>query len=416
MDIKKIREIRESFPKEIIKTSFCRNKRLSDMYSANVYLKNEDEQLVRSYKIRGSFNKINKLSVKERRSGLVCASAGNHSQGFALCCKLFKTKGTVFMPTTTPSQKIKAVSEFGGKYVDVKIVGDFFDTAYIYAKKFCASKKMTFVHPFNDKDIIDGQATVGLEILEQFALLSPDEKIDYMFVPVGGGGLISGISQLAKKIYPKIKIIGIEPKGASSAHTALKHNKIVELKEITSFVDGASVKKIGSLCFPIIKKYVDSIDLIDENRLCSSILYFLEKEGKIIEPAGILSIDALKDYKGKIKEKNVVCVISGSNFDFDRLSEVKERSLKFEGLKKYIVCEFPQRPGALKEFLTLTGNHMDITRFEYLKTTNKEQGSVFIGLETARKKDFDIFFKKLKNFNMSFRDVTHDQTLFDLLV
>ncbi len=416
MNINEIKEIKDNFPKEIIESTLSKNKRLSDIYKAKIYLKNEDEQIVRSYKIRGAFNFINKLSQEEKQKGVVCASAGNHSQGVAFCCSFFKIKGVVFMPKTTPSQKIRAVKEFGKEFVEIKITGDNFDESFNKAKEFCKENKMVFISPFNDENVIKGSATIGLEIISQFKKQEPKKEIDYIFIPLGGGGILSGVSEVFKNLSPKTKIIGVEPKSAACGYLSLKRGKNTQVNIKSTFVDGASVKKMGSICFKYILKNVSQINVVDENRLCSSILYFLEKEGRIIELAGILSIDSLKDFREKIKGKNVVCIVSGSNFDFGRFSEINERSLKYEGLKKYILCQFPQREGALKEFVNFLVEGMNITRFEYLKKTNKEKGSVLIGIETHDKKSFETFFNKLKENNWDFKDITHNNLLFDLLV
>ena len=416
MNLAEIKEVAQSFPKEIVKSSLSHNKRLSEIYKANIYLKNEDEQIVRSYKIRGAFNCINKLTEQEKQRGVVCASAGNHSQGVAFCCNFFKISGTIFMPKTTPNQKIRAVREFGKDFVEIKIAGDNFDESFSEAKNFCKEHNKIFISPFNDENVIKGSATIGLEIISQFKKQELKEEIDYIFIPLGGGGLLSGVSEIFKNLSPKTKIIGVEPKSAACGYVSLKRGENTQLNITSTFVDGASVKKIGSLCFKYILKNVSQINIVDENRLCSSILYFLEKEGRVIEPAGILSIDSLKDFKNEIRDKNVVCIVSGSNFDFDRLSEVNERSLKYEGLKKYILCEFPQREGALKEFVNFLVGGMNITRFEYLKKTNKEKGSVLIGIETHSKKNFETFFNTLKENNWDFKDITHNNLLFDLLV
>ena len=411
-----IKNIRENFPKFIVKTDLEKHKRLSKKYNCSVFLKREDKQEVRSYKIRGAYNAIFNLAKSKREKGVVCASAGNHAQGFSYACFLFKIKGYVFMPKTTPSQKIDATKKFGKNYVKIIVVGDTFDDSQNEAMKFCKKNKLEFIPPFNNINTIKGQATVGTEIIEDFKKSFPNKKIDYLFCPIGGGGIISGVSEVLKKEDSNIKIIGCEPKGAPSAFESLKKNKNITLENIDTFVDGASVKKLGDLNFPFIKKNVSKVNLVDENRLCSSILEFLKEDGIVVEPAGILSIDSLKDYKKEIKNKNVVCILSGSNFDFERLNEIKERSLKYEGLKKYLLVNFPQRAGALKEFLDLFGEDDDIERFEYLKKTKKEKGPAIVGIKTTNKNNFEKLFKKLKKENFDFKDITDDDMFFSFIV
>ena len=329
----------------VIKTPLQLNTNLSKKYQCNVYLKREDLQVVRSYKLRGAYNMMSSLTPDQLNKGVVCASAGNHAQGFAYSCKKLNVKGVVFMPVITPNQKINQTKMFGEDKIEVRLVGDTFDDCAAAAKSYTAENGMTFIPPFDDYKIIEGQGTVGLEIVEELA------DIDFLFVPVGGGGLSAGVGTYFKTYSPKTKIIGLEPEGAPSMKAALEAGHPVTLENIDRFVDGAAVKRIGDITFAVCKEVLDDMHLVPEGRICSTILKLYNEDAIVVEPAGALSIAALDDYADVIKGKNVVCVISGSNNDIDRMQEIKERSLQYEGLKHYFLVNFAQRPGALKEFV-----------------------------------------------------------------
>ena len=390
LNIESIIKCRKEFPDLIKETPLEFNQRLSEKYSCKVYLKREDRQLIRSYKIRGAFNAIKSLKKSQREKGVVCASAGNHAQGVALSCKYFKIKCTIFMPLTTPKQKIRATKKFGGNFVNVVLEGDDFDESYEASMNFCKKKKSNFIHPFDNLNTIEGQATIGYEVLNQIK-----EKVDYVFIPVGGGGLISGVGFYFSKKSLQTKIIGAEPLGALSMKKSLSSGRVIELKEIDNFVDGASVKKVGSMAFNLSKKFIKGIVAVPENRLCSTMVDFLQEEGITLEPAGALSIDALKNYKNKIKNKVVVCIVSGGNFDFDRLPEIKERALRYEGLKRGYTIMFPQRAGALKEFLNLLGPKDNIVKFEYFKKPGRNKAPVVMEIESNSSANLEILEKKL---------------------
>jgi threonine dehydratase len=367
---------KERLSKIVIKTPLQLNRNLSRRYNANVYLKREDLQIVRSYKLRGAYNMMSSLPEDQLQKGVVCASAGNHAQGFAYSCKKLGVKGTVFMPIITPNQKVHQTKMFGEDKIDVKLVGDTFDDCAVAAKKFTEENGMTFVPPFDDYRIIEGQATVGVEILEQLS------NIDYLFVPVGGGGLASGVGSYFKTYSPKTKIIGLEPEGAPSLYEALKVGYPLTLDNIERFVDGASVKRTGDITFSICKEVLDDLHLVPEGKICSTILKLYNEDAIVVEPAGAMSIAGLCNYADEIKGKNVVCIVSGSNNDIDRMQEIKERSLQYEGLKHYFLIRFAQRPGALKEFVNFVlGPSDDITRFEYMQKHNKETGPALVGIE-----------------------------------
>ena len=352
-------------------TPLLKNFIYSEKYKSSIYLKREDLQQVRSYKIRGAYNKISSISEEERRNGIICASAGNHAQGVAYACKKLKIHGTIVMPSPTPKQKVEQVKMFGGDYVDIELTGDTFDDAYKLAKHVCDTLGKTFVHPFDDEKIIEGQATVGLEIIKQF-----ETPINYVFVPVGGGGLASGLSSVFKQLSPTTKIIGVEPEGAPSMKTSIVENKNVRLDKIDKFIDGAAVQQVGNLTLDICKENLHDMITVPEGKVCQTILDLYNKEAIVVEPAGALTISALDFYAEEIKGKNVVCVISGSNNDITRTAEIKERALLYNKLKHYFIIQFPQRAGALKEFvIDVLGKNDDITYFEYSKKNKQRKWS-----------------------------------------
>ncbi|QQE73828.1 threonine ammonia-lyase IlvA [Brevibacillus composti] len=399
--------------KDVIeKTPLQLNKRLSEKYGCHLYLKREDLQVVRSFKIRGAYNLIRHLSDEERERGVVCASAGNHAQGVAHSCQLLQIRGTIFMPATTPRQKISQVKLFGGSFVDVVLVGDTFDDSFAEAMKFCLQENMTFVHPFDDPYVVAGQGTVGVEIMNDI-----EEPIDYVFASIGGGGLVAGVGTYVKGISPATKIIGVEPAGAASMTEALAHDDVVTLDEIDKFVDGAAVKQVGQLTREICKEVLDDIVLVPEGKVCTSILEMYNENAIVVEPAGALPIAALDLYREQIAGKNVVCVISGGNNDIDRMQEIKERSLLFEGLKHYFIINFPQRAGALREFIDdVLGPHDDIARFEYTKKNNKDNGPALVGIELKCQSDYQPLIERMKKKGIRYVEITHDPYLFNLLI
>jgi threonine dehydratase len=397
--------------KVVTRTPLQLNHNLSRKYQCNVYLKREDLQVVRSYKLRGAYNMMSSLSAEQLQKGVVCASAGNHAQGFAYSCKKLNAKGVVFMPIITPKQKINQTKMFGGENIEVILTGDTFDDCAIAAKKFTEESQMTFIPPFDDHRIIEGQGTVAVEILEDLS------DIDYLFVPVGGGGLSAGTGSYFKTYSPHTKIIGLEPEGAPAMYEALKAGEPVTLSEIDRFVDGAAVKRVGDLTFSICKEVLDDMRLVPEGKICSSILKLYNEDAIVVEPAGALSIAALDDFSIEIKGKNIVCIVSGSNNDIDRMQEIKERSLQYEGLKHYFLVNFAQRPGALKEFVNhVLGPADDITRFEYMQKTNKENGPALIGIELKNREDYDALLLNMKKFHINYKELNKDDTLFGYLV
>lgn len=397
--------------KVVTKTPLQFNANLSRKYQCNVYLKREDLQVVRSYKLRGAYNMMSTLPAEQLAKGVVCASAGNHAQGFAFSCKKLNVKGVVFMPIITPNQKVRQTEMHGENNIEIKLVGDTFDDCAIAAKKFTEENGMTFIPPFDDYRIIEGQGTVGVEILEELS------DIDYLFVPIGGGGLSAGVGSYFKTYSPRTKVIGLEPEGAPSMTEALKAGHPVTLPEIDRFVDGAAVKRIGDLTFSICKEVLDDMRLVPEGKVCSVILKLYNEDAIVVEPAGALSIAALDDFAHDIKGKTVVCIVSGSNNDIDRMPEIKERSLQYEGLKHYFLIRFAQRPGALKEFVNhVLGPADDITRFEYMQKTNKETGPALIGVELKSREDYDQLLENMKKYQINYTELNKNDTLFSYLV
>ncbi len=397
--------------KIINRTPLTFNHNLSKKYQCNIFLKREDLQVVRSYKLRGAYNMMSSLPAEQLEKGVVCASAGNHAQGFAYSCRKLRVKGVVFMPIITPKQKISQTKMFGENFIEVKLIGDTFDDCAIAAKKYTEENEMTFIPPFDDYKIIEGQGTVGIEILED------QSDIDYLFIPVGGGGLSAGVGSYFKTCSPKTKVIGLEPEGAPSMFEALKAGHPVTLDSIERFVDGAAVKRVGNLTFSICKDVLDDMHLVAEGKVCSTILKLYNEDAIVVEPAGALSIATLDDYADEIKGKNVVCIVSGSNNDIDRMQEIKERSLQYEGLKHYFLISFAQRPGALKEFVNnVLGPTDDITRFEYMQKTNKENGPALVGVELQSRSDYDLLLTNMKNSHIGFSEINKNDQLFGYLI
>ena len=389
---------------------FSRN--LSRQYKCSVYLKREDLQIVRSYKIRGAYNMISSLTEESRSKGVVCASAGNHAQGFAYSCKQLGIRGVVFMPIVTPKQKITQTRMFGDDMIEIVLVGDTFDDCSFAAKQYTKENNMVFIPPFDDYKIIEGQGTVAKEILEEDI-----PSIDYLFVPIGGGGLSAGIGLYFKIHSPSTKIIGVEPEGAPAMLVALKEGHPVMLKEIDRFVDGAAVKRVGDLTFSICKEILENVTLVPEGKVCSTILKLYNEDAIVVEPAGSLSIAVLDQYKKEIEGKTIVCIVSGSNNDIDRMPEIKERSLQYEGLKLYFLINFAQRPQALKQFVNdILGKNDDITRFEYVHKTNKERGPALVGIELMNKEDRINLIDRMNERSIDYLEINKDDKIFGYLV
>ena len=394
------------------RTPLIRSQNLSEQYSANIYLKREDQQVVRSYKIRGAYNKILSLSPQQRNQGIVCASAGNHAQGVAYACALLGLKGTVFMPVPTPAQKVNQVRKYGKDNVDIRLIGDTFDEAYHQAMAFCQAQKASFVHPFDDPEVIEGQASVGVEILDQM-----EQPIDLMLMPVGGGGLASGLSAYFKAKSPTTQLIGVEPEGAASMSTSVAAGNNQTLSEIDTFIDGAAVQRVGENTFEICRQNLQQMLTVPEGKICSTMLQLYNQEAIVVEPAGALSIAALDSLQEEIRGKTVVCLISGGNNDIHRTEEIKERALLYEGLKHYFMVSFPQRAGALQEFLTnVLGPGDDITHFAYSKKSNSSKGPALIGIELSQKEDFQTLIQRMEEQRVRFEYLNDKPDLFRFLI
>lgn len=388
------------------------SKRLSLKYGAEIYIKREDLQEVRSFKIRGAYNKISSLTAEEKKRGVVCASAGNHAQGVAKSCADLQIKGAIFMPQITPNQKIEKVKQFGGEYVSVHLVGTTFDDAYAASVAYGEERKAVYVHPFDDPVVIAGQGTVAKEIYEDLG-----GKVDVVVSAVGGGGLISGVASYLKDKNPFISVIGCEPLGAPSMQTSLKKGEVTKLEKIDSFVDGAAVMKVGGLTYTICKKLLDDIVVIPEGKVCTTMIELYQNDGIIAEPAGALSIASLDDLAPTIKGKTVVCILSGGNNDILRYPDIMERSLVYQGLKHYFIIQFAQKPGQLRMLLNeALGPTDDIVLFEYMKKTNREKGPALVGIELSKKSDLKVLLEKMDAIHLRYKKIESEDIMYNLLI
>lgn len=395
----------------VLKTPLQFHRKLSEKFKAEVYLKREDLQVVRSYKLRGAYNLIQSLTADQRQRGVACASAGNHAQGVAFSCRQLDIRGVIYMPAITPKQKINQVKMFGGDNIEIVLIGDTFDECQAHALAFTQANNMVFIPPFDHLKVIEGQGTVGKEVLDELS------DIDYMFLPIGGGGLCAGVGQYFKLFSPKTKIVGVEPLGAPSMKEALKAGHPVVLDTIQRFVDGAAVKKVGDLTFALSKDLLSDMLLVPEGKVSTTILQLYNEDAIVAEPAGALSIAALEQYADQIKGKRVVCILSGGNNDIDRMQEIKERSLLYEGLKHYFIVRFAQRPGALKQFVNeILGPTDDIVRFEFIQKHNKESGPALIGIELKSKDDFHTLIARMDSHKLNYTLVNQNENLFEYLV
>ncbi|WBU53113.1 threonine ammonia-lyase IlvA [Paracoccus sp. SCSIO 75233] len=402
--------LRDLFPE----TPLQLNDHLSARYGTEIWLKREDLTPVRSYKLRGAFNAMRKAIDAGSTRHFVCASAGNHAQGMAFACRHFGARGTIFMPVTTPQQKIAKTRIFGGDSVEIVLTGDYFDQTLAASQQFAAENSAAFLSPFDAADVIEGQATVAREILTQ--LPAPP---DLVILPVGGGGLSAGMTGYMASAAPGTEFIFAEPQGGSSLKQSLAAGVQVTLPKVDSFVDGAAVARIGDLPFARLRGFsADQVLTAPEDRLCITMLDMLNVEGVVLEPAGALSIDVLQDLHatGQLTGKRVVCIVSGGNFDFERLPEVKERAQRYSGVKKYYILRLPQRPGALRDFLEMLGPDDDIARFEYLKKSARNFGSVLIGIETSDPANLTTLTAKLDAAGFTYQDITNDDLLAQFLI
>lgn len=396
----------------VVHTPLQKNDYLSEKYGAAIYLKREDLQHVRSFKLRGAYYKIKKIEDEAREKGVVCASAGNHAQGVAYACAHLKIQAKIFMPKTTPKQKIGQVRMFGREYVEIILAGDTFDDSAASATAFCDEHEMIFIHPFDDLDVIAGQGSVAVEIMNDI-----EEPIDFVFGSIGGGGLMAGVSAYVKNLSPKTQVVGVEPAGAASMKAALSEGEPVSLDSIDKFVDGAAVQCVGRETHNICQYYLDDILSVPEGKVCTTILDLYNKHAIVAEPAGALPVAALDFYADQIRGKSVVLIISGGNNDIGRMQEIKEKSLLYEGLLYYFIVNFPQRAGALRQFLTeVLGPTDDITHFEYTKKNNKESGPAIVGIEVLNRSDYPQLLERMKANGFEYKEVNNDSTLFGLLI
>ena len=388
------------------------NKRLSKNVNASVFLKREDLQQVRSFKIRGAYNKISSLKKEEIKKGIICASAGNHAQGFAFSCQKLEIKGEVYMPATTPDQKVSQVRMFGAEFVDIILVGDSYDACQKVALDAAKDANKTFIHPFDDPEVIEGQGTIALEMLDQYS-----KGFDYVLVPLGGGGLVSGMLTVFKKKSPGTKVIGIEPEGAASMKLALEKGKRISLESMDYFVDGAAVRQVGRLPFKICKEHLNQILVIPEGKICQTILEVYNKDGIVAEPAGALAIAALNLMSDRLKNKSIGVLVCGGNNDIFRMPEIKERALLYAELKHYFLVDFPQRSGALKQFVTqILGPNDDITHFEFSKKHFRNSATAVVGIELKEASDLTILVERMKKYNFKFDYINDKKNLFQVLI
>lgn len=396
----------------VVHTPLQRNDYLSEKYDANIYFKREDLQHVRSFKLRGAYYKIKKIEDDARKVGIVCASAGNHAQGVAYACAKLEIKANIFMPKTTPKQKIDQVRMFGREFVEITLAGDTFDDSAESALTYCEAEGRIFIHPFDDLDVMAGQGTVAVEIMNDI-----EEPIDFIFGSIGGGGLMSGVSAYVKNLSPTSQVIGVEPAGATSMKAAFENGSPIVLDTIDKFVDGAAVKCVGQDTYDVCKTYLDDIIAVPEGKVCTTILDLYNKHAIIAEPAGAMPVAALDFYAEQIRGKSVVVIISGGNNDIGRMQEIKERSLLYEGLLYYFIVNFPQRAGALRQFLSeVIGPNDDISHFEYTKKNNKESGPALVGIEIGDPSDHAGLLERMHANGFEYKEVNNDGTLFALLI
>ncbi|NQJ72547.1 threonine ammonia-lyase IlvA [Streptococcus suis] len=412
---KNVEQAYEVLKRVVVRTPLDYSRYLSEKYGATIYIKRENEQRVRSFKIRGAYYAISQLSDEEKSLGVVCASAGNHAQGVAYTCQEMQIPATIFMPITTPQQKIGQVRFFGGDFVDIRLVGDTFDESAQAAQEFTKESGKTFIDPFDDENVQAGQGTVAYEIMEE----AQEQTIsfDQILVPVGGGGLIAGVSAFLKEHAPEIKIIGVEANGARSMKAAFDKGRPIKLASIDKFADGIAVQKVGASTYEVARKHVDKLIGVDEGWISGTILDLYSKLGIVAEPAGAATVAALEVIKDKIQGQTICCIISGGNNDINRMPEMEERALIYEGIKHYFVVNFPQRPGALREFVNdILGPNDDITRFEYIKRANKGTGPVLIGIALGNKEDYEQFLSRLEDFDPQYINLHENDSLYKMLV
>ncbi len=392
-------------------TPLHHNDRLSATTGAQVWLKREDLQVGRSYKLRGAYNLLAQLDDAERAAGAVCASAGNHGQGVAYACRQLGIHGRVHVPSTTPRQKRDRITALGGGAVDLVVGGDTYDEAAAAAAEYAERTGATVVPAFDDPRTIAGQGTVGVEIVAQLG-----RAPDVLVVPVGGGGLLAGVGSWFATEHPGVRIVGVEPAGAASMAAALAEGGPVALPELDTFVDGAAVRRVGDVSFPLVRDCGAELMGVAEGRVCTEMLDLYQVDGIIAEPAGALACAAL-DEIDLAPEDTVVCLLSGGNNDVSRYAEVVERSLVHRGLKHYFLVEFPQEPGALRRFLDeVLGPDDDIVLFEYVKRDNRETGAALCGIELANRDGYEPLWKRMEASPLTIQHIAPGTTAYRFLV
>ena len=395
-----------------VRTPLQLSKRLSKRYGARISIKREDLQDVRSFKIRGAYNKVASLSAEERARGVVCASAGNHAQGVAFACSELGIRATIFMPVITPTQKIERVKHFGGELTEVRLLGDSYDDASQAALRHCEEQGGSFVHPFDDLLTIAGQGTIGKEIWEEL-----EGDLDLVVAGVGGGGLVSGIASYLKARNPALVVVGAEPAGSPSMFESLRQGRVVTLPEIDTFVDGAAVKTVGQLTFDLCRQHLERVVVVPEGKVCTTVIELYQNEGIIAEPAGALAVAALDEVADLLRGRTAVCVLSGGNNDILRYPEIMERSLVYQGRKHYFIVEFAQKPGQLRQFVDRAlGPTDDIVRFEYIKKTNKERGTALVGIELRDRADLEPLLRRMREIQLNCRRLGDEELLYDYLI
>lgn len=396
----------------VTRTPLQRNQRLSGKISGNVWLKREDLQVVRSYKVRGAYNMISQLDRGAQDRGVVCASAGNHGQGVAYACAALGVRGRIYLPRNTPRQKRDRITQVGGGAVDMVTIGDTYDEAAYAAIAHAERSGATLVPAFDAALTVAGQGTVAMEIVEQLGAAP-----DVIIVPVGGGGLLAGCGSWLRERHPEVRIIGVEPSGAANVAAALAAGHPVDLEDLDTFIDGAAVRRAGALTTPLIAQSGAELIRVDEGRVCVELLEMYQSEGIIAEPAGSLAAATLGELAGIEPGSTVVCILSGGNNDVSRYAEIVERALIYEGRKHYFLVEFPQEPGALRRFLDeVLGPDDDITLFEYVKRNNRETGPALVGIELARAEDLEPLQQRMKVAPPKIEQIPADSPLFRFLL
>lgn len=394
------------------KTPLQKSERLSSEVGRPVYLKREDLQICRSFKVRGAYVRMAAMDEDERKAGVVCASAGNHAQGVAYACSKLGIKGTIFLPASTPRQKRKRIATIGGKWVEPVIVAGDFDEANRVAAAAAKEGGKVYVHPYDDPYTIAGQGSIAVDLDSQLPA-----DTDMVLIPVGGGGLIAGMATWLKAHRPGIRIVGVESAGAASMKAALQAGNPVSLERVDSFVDGTAVGRAGDLTYQIVRELVDDIVVVPEGAVCTEMLDLYHYEGVIAEPAGALASAAARNFLPQIPNGSVVCLVSGGNNDLSRYAEVTERSGRYEGLRHYFLVTFNQEPGALRSFLNdVLSDGEDIIYFQYTKKNNRDTGPALVGIELPDSTDIKGLRRRMAASPLQVQEIDPSSQIFKILV